>query len=76
LISKRPRRQSAQTGEQAYNAPAVKLAKCAVNTALETPLSEGLKQEHLYFQSAFATEGQKEGMNALVHERAPVFRNR
>jgi enoyl-CoA hydratase len=59
-----------------YNAPAVKMAKCAVNTALETPLSEGLKQERLFFQSAFATEGQKEGMNAFVHKRAPVFRNR
>jgi enoyl-CoA hydratase/carnithine racemase len=59
-----------------YNAPAVKMAKSAVNAALETPLSEGLKQERLYFQSAFATEGQKEGMNAFVHKRAPVFRNR
>jgi enoyl-CoA hydratase len=59
-----------------YNAPAVRMAKCAVNAALETPLSEGLKQERLFFQSAFATEGQKEGMNAFVHKRAPVFRNR
>jgi|TARA_B110000046_G_scaffold185604_1_gene228049 enoyl-CoA hydratase len=59
-----------------YNAPAVKMAKSAVNAALETPLSEGLKQERLYFQAAFATEGQKEGMNAFVHKRAPVFRNR
>ncbi len=59
-----------------YSAPAVKMAKCAVNAALETPLAEGLKQERLYFQAAFATEGQKEGMNAFVHKRAPVFRNR
>jgi len=59
-----------------YNAPAVKMAKRSVNAALETPLSEGLKQERLYFQAAFATEGQKEGMNAFVHKRAPVFRNR
>ena len=56
-----------------YNAPAVKMAKSAVNAALETPLSEGLKQERLYFQAAFATEGQKEGMNAFVHKRAPVL---
>ena len=59
-----------------YNSPAVKMAKNAVNAALETPLSEGLKQERLYFQAAFATEGQKEGMNAFIHKRAPVFRNK
>lgn len=59
-----------------YNAPAVKMAKVAVNAAFETPLAEGLRQERLLFQAAFATEGQKEGMNAFVNKRAPVFRNR
>lgn len=59
-----------------YNRPAVKMAKVAVNAALETPLAEGLRQERLLFQAAFATEGQKEGMNAFVKKRAPVFRNR
>lgn len=59
-----------------YNAPAVKMAKASVNAALETNLNEGLRQERLYFQAAFATEGQKEGMNAFVKKRAPVFRNR
>ena len=59
-----------------YNMPAVKMAKAAVNAALETPLAEGLRQERLLFQTAFATEGQKEGMNAFVNKRAPVFRNR
>lgn len=59
-----------------YNRPAVKMAKIAVNAALETPLAEGLRQERLLFQAAFATEGQKEGMNAFVKKRAPVFRNR
>jgi enoyl-CoA hydratase len=54
----------------------VKMAKAAVNMALETPLSDGLRQERLIFQASFATEGQKEGMNAFVHKRAPVFRNR
>jgi len=58
-----------------YNAPAVKLAKRAVNMALETPLAEGLRAERLYFQAAFATDGQKEGMSAFLHKRAPVFRN-
>jgi enoyl-CoA hydratase len=59
-----------------YNAPAVKMAKQAVNRAFETPLSEGLLHERLLFQAAFATEGQKEGMHAFVNKRAPVFRNR
>lgn len=59
-----------------YNAPAVKMAKDAVNRAFEGPLSEGLRHERLLFQAAFATEGQKEGMHAFVNKRAPVFRNR
>ncbi len=60
----------------AYNAPAVKMAKEAVNRAFESSLTEGLRHERLLFQAAFATEGQKEGMNAFVAKRAPVFRNR
>lgn len=59
-----------------YNAPAVKMAKEAVNAAFEGSLSEGLRQERLLFKAAFATEGQKEGMNAFVAKRAPVFRHR
>ncbi len=59
-----------------YNAPAVKMAKEGVNRAFEGPLSEGLRHERLLFQAAFATEGQKEGMNAFVNKRAPIFRHR
>ena len=59
-----------------YNAPAVKMAKDAVNRAFEVTLSEGLHHERLLFQAAFATEGQKEGMHAFVSKRAPVFRHR
>jgi len=60
----------------AYNAPAVKMAKEAVNSAFESSLTEGLRHERRLFQAAFATEGQKEGMNAFVAKRAPVFRHR
>jgi enoyl-CoA hydratase/carnithine racemase len=60
----------------AYNAPAVKMAKEAVNQAFESSLAEGLRHERLLFKAAFATEGQKEGMNAFVAKRAPVFRHR
>ncbi|MGF6175385.1 enoyl-CoA hydratase [Ensifer sp. 4252] len=59
-----------------YNAPAVRMAKQAVNRAYESPLSEGLKYERLLFQAAFSTEGQKEGMVAFLNKRAPVFRNK
>lgn len=58
------------------NAPAVAMAKEAVNNALETGLSGGVLHERRLFQAAFATEGQKEGMAAFVAKRAPVFRNR
>lgn len=59
-----------------YNAPAVRMAKEAVNRAFEASLAEGLMHERRLFQAAFATEGQKEGMHAFLAKRAPVFRNR
>ncbi len=59
-----------------YNAPAVRMAKEAVNRAHEVSLAEGVLQERRLFQSAFATEGQKEGMHAFLAKRAPVFRHR
>lgn len=59
-----------------YNAPAVRLAKEAVNRAFEVSLNEGILHERRLFQAAFATEGQKEGMHAFLAKRAPVFRNR
>ncbi|MEQ5843807.1 enoyl-CoA hydratase [Paraburkholderia acidicola] len=59
-----------------YNLPAVRLAKEAVNRAFESPLSEGVLHERRLFQSAFSTEGQKEGMHAFLAKRAPVFRHR
>ncbi|MES2257952.1 MAG: enoyl-CoA hydratase [Pseudomonadota bacterium] len=59
-----------------FNAPAVRLAKEATNRAFETTLSEGVLHERRLFQSAFATEGQKEGMHAFLAKRAPVFRHR
>jgi enoyl-CoA hydratase len=59
-----------------YNSPAVRLAKEAVNRAQEVFLSEGILHERRLFQAAFATEGQKEGMQAFLAKRAPVFRHR
>jgi enoyl-CoA hydratase len=59
-----------------YNAPAVRMAKEAVNRAHEVSLAEGLLHERRLFQAAFATDGQKEGMHAFLSKRAPVFRHR
>lgn len=58
------------------NAPAVTMAKEAVNYAHQSNLSEGVLHERRLFQAAFATDGQKEGMAAFVAKRAPIFRNK
>jgi len=55
---------------------AVRLAKEAVNRALETPLSEGLAAERKSFYFLFATEDQKEGMRAFLDKRRAQFRGR
>jgi len=59
-----------------YNLPAVRSAKEAVNRAFESSLAEGVLHERRLFQAAFATEGQREGMNAFLEKRAPVFSHR
>lgn len=55
---------------------AVKAAKESVNRAFETSLAEGLLFERRQFHAAFATEDQKEGMQAFMEKRAPVFRDK
>jgi enoyl-CoA hydratase len=55
---------------------AVRLAKDAVNRALETPLSEGLAVERKNFYFLFGTEDQKEGMRAFLEKRKAQFRGR
>jgi enoyl-CoA hydratase len=49
-------------------------AKALVQAAFETPLSQGMKQERLAFQSMFGLHDQKEGMAAFVEKRKPAFR--
>jgi len=58
-----------------FSRPVVKLAKEAVNTALETTLSQGLKSERRLFHSTFAFDDQKEGMKAFIEKRKPEFKN-
>ncbi len=63
--------------EIAARAPiAVRLAKDAVNMALETGLSVGLAYERNHFYALFATEDQKEGMAAFLEKRKPSWKGR
>jgi len=55
---------------------AAKLAKESVNRAYETHLDEGLHFERKNFYLTFASEDQKEGMNAFVEKRKPAFKGR
>ena len=58
-----------------YSLPSVMMAKEAVNRAYESPLSEGLLFERRLFHGLFATDDQKEGMEAFFNKRAAVFRH-
>ena len=56
--------------EIAHRAPlAVQLGKEAVNKAFETFLAEGLEDERRSFYLLFASEDQKEGMQAFIEKR-------
>jgi len=59
----------------AYSLPSVMMAKESINRAYETTLNEGVLFERRVFHSMFATDDQKEGMNAFVEKRQPRFRN-
>lgn len=52
------------------------VVKEAVNRSYETTLREGLLFERRIFHALFATEDQKEGMQAFLEKRQPQFRDR
>ncbi|MFC1926729.1 enoyl-CoA hydratase/isomerase family protein [Chloroflexota bacterium] len=54
----------------------LKLAKMAVNKALETTLSTGLAYEKDLFAMCFGTEDQKEGARAFLEKRDPAYKGR
>jgi enoyl-CoA hydratase len=60
----------------AHSQPILMMAKETVNRAFETTLAEGIRFERHLFLSMFATEDQKEGMQAFIEKRKPEFRNR
>ncbi len=63
--------------EVAERAPlAVRLGKEAVNKAFELPLSEGLESERRAFYMLFASQDQKEGMQAFIEKRKAEWRGK
>ncbi|MEN8709168.1 MAG: enoyl-CoA hydratase [Paracoccaceae bacterium] len=56
--------------------PSVMATKELVNRAYETTLREGLLHERRLFQAMFATEDQKEGMDAFSEKREARFRDK
>ena len=59
-----------------YSLPALRFARAAVQRALDTPLSEGLKIEADLSTLAYRTEDAEEGMAAFLEKRKPKFKDR
>lgn len=59
----------------AKSKPAAQLAKEAVSSAFETPLSQGLLFERRIFHSLFSTQDQAEGMAAFAEKREPQWKH-
>jgi enoyl-CoA hydratase len=59
-----------------YSQLAVLAAKEAINRSFESGLADGVMFERRMFHALFATQDQKEGMDAFVNKRKPQFRNR
>ena len=63
--------------EIAARAPlALRLGKEAVNAAFEMSLQAGLAHERRLFYMLFATDDQKEGMDAFINKRPPTWLGR
>jgi enoyl-CoA hydratase len=59
-----------------FSGPSVMMAKECVNRAYESGLSDGVQFERRLFHSLFATDDQKEGMDAFVNKRKALFKQR
>ena len=62
--------------ERKAKGPAINGLKDAVNAAFETTLTEGLAVEKRNFYPLFATEDQKEGMQAFIEKRKPNWKGK
>ena len=54
----------------------LRLIKDAVNKAVDYSLYEGMQHERKNFYLLFATQDQKEGMNAFVEKRKPDYQGK
>ena len=59
-----------------FSPVALELAKTAVRTAMESPLSAGLAHERELFIAAFASEDRVEGVKAFMEKRTAEFKGR
>lgn len=55
---------------------AVKLCKAAIDRGMQCDITTGLMYESEVFAQCFATEDQKEGMNAFLEKREKNFKNK
>lgn len=55
---------------------AVRYAKAAINCALDCDMETGMSKERDLFGLCFASEDQKEGMNAFIEKRKAEFKNK
>jgi len=55
---------------------ALMATKESINRAFESGLTDGVMFERRLFHAMFATEDQKEGMDAFVNKRKPVFKHK
>jgi enoyl-CoA hydratase len=58
-----------------YSLPVAMMIKETINRSFESSLNEGLLFERRVFHAAFALDDQKEGMEAFLEKRPPVFKN-
>jgi enoyl-CoA hydratase len=56
--------------------PIAMMTKESVNVAYETTMTEGVRFERRVFHAMFATDDQKEGMDAFSNKRKPAFKDR
>jgi len=73
LMSEAEKIASAMAGKSPL---AMKAAKQCLNVSLDTNLDSGLKYELKSWAALYATEDQKEGMQAFLEKRRPVFKGK